>query len=396
MTGRRLIIDRVAWVRALGIAGLLGAGGLSGCADHSPVVSGAENRPFVSIPLATSIGGGGGAWAVVPMGHLSQPLETFWQLLYLPRGSRSWSDQVRATATGTNGGLVLAASGAQVLDVGIRPSNKLTFSPMITTSDDARSWTNGLLTPGLAPYPTSLATSRGHSVALIGSGGSEEVEASTGSLSNWSKLTTLHGLATTPTGKACGLAAITSVGLLGSRPLIGGSCTRDGVVPIFLREGRRWVLATTLPVSGVDRAEVLWMMSHGDAESVMLGVVHGKGLSLVVDRGVGGKAWSRSAPLPVARGASVTSVGSSPSGVIFVVLSNRSGFEALDVLRHRAWQRLPTPPAGTSTVVFTSAPQGEDALVPLNDVLTVWHASLTGQWTRTQRLRVPIQYGSAS
>ena len=61
-------------------------------------------------PLATSVPAGGGTWATVAMGDLGQPLNTFWQLLFRPAGTNSWSDRVEATAVATNGGLVLASA----------------------------------------------------------------------------------------------------------------------------------------------------------------------------------------------------------------------------------------------------------------------------------------------
>jgi hypothetical protein len=81
-----------------------------------------------------------------------------WQLLFRPAGTASWSDQVESTATATNGGLVLASAGGRSLIVGVRPAEDFTFSPLISTDDAARSWSNGLLTDGLAAHPDALAT----------------------------------------------------------------------------------------------------------------------------------------------------------------------------------------------------------------------------------------------
>ncbi len=103
------------------------------------------------------------------MGHLDDPLNTFWQLFFLPPGGRSWSNQVEATAVATNGGLVLAPSAGRSLAVGIRPSNQLTFSPVIATANGGRSWSNGLIPQGLAASPDALAAGpSGQAVALVG------------------------------------------------------------------------------------------------------------------------------------------------------------------------------------------------------------------------------------
>ena len=136
--------------------------------------AGAEPLPT---PLATSVHASGGTWATVPMGDLGQPLNTFWQLLFRPDGSASWSDRVEATAVATNGGLVLAGGG-QALVVGVRPSNLLTFSPLIATTNAGRSWSNGLLSQGLAPRPAALATGPAQTLAIVeGRGGTKVVRA---------------------------------------------------------------------------------------------------------------------------------------------------------------------------------------------------------------------------
>ena len=120
---------------------------------------GGAGAPLLPTPLATSVQAGGGTWATVAMGDLGQPLDTFWQLLFRPSRASSWSDRVEATAVATNGGLVLA-SGSNSLVVGVRPSNNLTFSPLISTSDGGRSWSNGLLNQGLVSRPQALASAR--------------------------------------------------------------------------------------------------------------------------------------------------------------------------------------------------------------------------------------------
>ena len=124
--------------------------------------------PSIPTPLATSIQTSAGTWATVAMGHLDEPLNTFWQLFFRPTGSASWSNQVKATAVATNGGLVLASPGGPGLLVGVRPTNLLTFSPLIYTSDAGRSWSTGLLADGLAARPDALAAaSASRMLALV-------------------------------------------------------------------------------------------------------------------------------------------------------------------------------------------------------------------------------------
>ena len=100
------------------------------------------------------------------MGRLDEPLNTFWQLFYRPNGSVPWSNRVEATATATNGGLVLASAGPSLL-VGVRPSVDLTFTPLISTTNGGRSWSDGLVAKELAARPDALATTAGHALALV-------------------------------------------------------------------------------------------------------------------------------------------------------------------------------------------------------------------------------------
>ena len=101
------------------------------------------------------------------MGHLDQPLNTFWQLFFRPRGGRFWSDQAAALAVATNGGLVLVRRGAGS-SIGIRAVNKLDYSPLIVTSD-ARSWSPAGPIGALADEPDALAISAGgEAMALLG------------------------------------------------------------------------------------------------------------------------------------------------------------------------------------------------------------------------------------
>lgn len=97
--------------------------------------------------------------------------------------------------------------------VGVRPSQMLTFTPLISTADAGRSWSTGLISQGLASRPTALAVSPGRGgLALVNGRGGPEVLESTRNLSSWQTLVTGHALATTPIGRACGPGPVTAVG----------------------------------------------------------------------------------------------------------------------------------------------------------------------------------------
>ena len=191
---RRLL---AMWTVLLVLAGA-GFGACSTTGVPAGDAGAAPGAPALPTPMATSVQTSDGTWATIPMGRLDDPLNTFWQLLFRPAGGASWSNQVEATATATNGGLVLASPGDRSLVVGIRPSVGLTFTPLLSTSDAARSWSEGLITAGLAARPAALATDTGgQALALVGAGDDAEVVTNVGGISSWRTLAAAAGTSRT-------------------------------------------------------------------------------------------------------------------------------------------------------------------------------------------------------
>ena len=144
---------------------------LGGCSNGSVLARGAGAPASLPTPLATSVQTTDGVWATIPMGRLGDPANTFWQLLFRPVSTASWSNEVEATATATNGGRVLASPGNRSLIVAVRPSADLTYTPLIATDNAARSWSDGLIASGLSARPAALAASGdGRALALVGPG----------------------------------------------------------------------------------------------------------------------------------------------------------------------------------------------------------------------------------
>src|SRR5580692_4205393 len=104
---------------------------LSGCTGETASESSSAQSPGVAGSgfVASSIETAQGTWATVPVGRLSDPLNTFWQLLFKASDSKTWSNDVERTAVATNGGILLAGTSTGQLVAGVRPSNLLTFSP---------------------------------------------------------------------------------------------------------------------------------------------------------------------------------------------------------------------------------------------------------------------------
>jgi hypothetical protein len=349
-------------------------------------------------PLATSVVAASGVWATLPMGHLDQPLNTFWQLMFQPTNSSSWSDQVRATAVATNGGLVLTSPDGGSLLVGVRPSNLLTFSPLIDTSN-GRTWSNGLTPSGLLDRPDALAGSAsGHDLALVEDGRQTEVIGTDGDLSSWRSLVTERQLASSSAGRACEVDAMSAVGFLGGQAIVGTSCARAGTVGLFAVGDRGWrALGPTLSSASTrGRVEVLGLEPSGSGIRALLGVAGNSGVSLVVSWTSDGRSWVTSAPLQLGSHEHLSSFGPARDG-FYVLTSGRSDTRALEVAAESgaSWIRLPAPPRSTSTVAF--APSGTvDALAARDTTLSIWTlASGSRSWLAGQTIHVPILFGSS-
>jgi len=399
VSARLLLASRLRrWRFAIGVA--IGALGLSACARGVPTSDAPSSIPPVPVTLATSIQTSGGTWATVPMGHLNDPLNTFWQLFFRPAGATTWSDKVEPTATATNGGLVLASSAGDLLVVGIRPSYDLVFTPIITTADSGQSWSTGLLDHMLAANPNALAVeSGGHALAIAHGRGGDEVLSSTGGLSSWQRLITQEALRSEVAGQSCGPSTITAVGYADENAVVGASCTRPGVVGMFLDRAGSWdLVGPRLPSSlAQGRVSVLGLDPVPGGLAALLAISRPEGTSLVASWTSDGSTWQDSRPLDVPSGQHLISYGPAAGSGLFVLLAGSGGADRLEAINApgAAWLQLPPPPANTATVAYSAAGV-VDALAVNDTVLTVWTlASPSDAWTRSQVIHVPIQFGSS-
>ncbi len=346
------------------------------------------------------------------MGHLEQPLNTFWQLLFRPAGGGPWSNHVQATAVATNGGLVLASPHASGLIAGVLPSNLLTFSPLIYSVSAGRSWSSGLLPEGLAARPDALAAnSLNQALALVHGHAGVQALSAAGSLSTWRPAVTQRALAGSPAGRTCAIGALTAVAYLEGAPLIGASCAHQGVLGLFRERAGGWQLLEGAPPAGLerDRVEVLALRATNSGVCALLGVsgqppgTSGVGqtrqagqTSLVAAWYTAGH-WSSSAPLPLSRFEQPASFGPTSSSGMFALLtaSARPAELAVANTPGAGWQQLPTPPSGTATVAFGPAGSPE-ALAVEDTVLKVWSlAPHARAWVLRQTLHVPLELGSS-
>jgi hypothetical protein len=334
-----------------------------------------------------------GTWATVAMGHLDDPVNTFWQLVFLADTTPVWH---LATPPGvaSNGGLVASVDASGAVAVGFEPSVELRFSPLARSTDRAATWVPGVLPGGLASVPDALAASNGHGyLALLGGG---QVEASAGDLTSWTTVATTRGLTADPATAGCGVEALSAAGFgTGGEDLVGAACAHGTRPGLFARVGGSWrSVAPALPVVS------------GPSQVVRL-VDTPAGVTALVTTGTGPTrrlfalwsaddlhSWSVSAPEPLGR-ARLISTGVSVAGGLVVAATSAAGARSASTITPTGsqWQGLASPPLGTSAVVATPG-GGYDALVPDRSTLDV-DALSGGGWRPIQALTVPIQYGSS-
>jgi hypothetical protein len=408
----------IRWCQGLSLPPLLSIVAAAGLGACGKAATGSSPRPAPDVlaPLATAIAGAGATWATVPMGELSQPSNKFWQLFSRQAGKTTWADKVAATATATNGGLVLAAAPGRLV-VAVRPSGRLHYTPLIETSDAGRNWSDGLIEAPVAPYPDALAlTGQGRgskALALTegGPGGTRVLSSPRGDLSSWGVLVTERVLSATPAGRSCGLRSLSGVAYEAGEPLVGGNCSHGGHIGLFgLAQGHWHLVGPSLPGSlRTGRTEVvaLYEPSSGrlalPALSALLAVAAGGHTYLValvaahqpVRKGSPRQAptlWTTSPPLPLLPGERLLSAGAATGGYPFLLLQAVKEKTVLAVAGQGGWRQLPAPPPGTATVAFGGP--AVTALAATGDTLGVFE--LRGSsWAKAQKLQVQVLLGSS-
>ena len=383
--GRRLAAAAVLLPAVTLAAGCAGAP-----ATSAPVTQAAPPSPSLNTSLDTAAG----TWAAVVMGGSAAQDNNFWQLFIRPAGSTRWK-LVTPPGTADNGGLVLAGGG-QALVTGFRPSQDLTYSPLIETSDGGQAWSSlNPLDAALASAPDALAVKPGGGQLLALLDGGRAEEAAPGA-ATWSTLASSATLAATAAGRRCGLqsltaAAFTPVGI----PVLAGTCTRPGTAGIFTAGNGTWQAAgPSLPAALITQdITVSRLIRTAQGMTALLLAGSGPGASLLAAWSAGGGRWILSPPLPLPSGA-LTSASFGPGATAAIITSANRG--ELITGAGSAWLPLPPLPPGTATLA--PGPGGAaDALAVRGGTLTVWqHAPGGTTWAKIQVINVPIPYGSSS
>jgi len=378
----------------LGVSAVLAVAALAGCGttQHAQVAPAAATVPPPS--LALSLDSAAGTWATVDMGGSAAQYNDFWQLFVRPAGAAGWR-LVTPPGMADNGGLLLASTGGRSLVTGFRPSQLITFSPLISTSDDGAHWATGTLAAGLADVPDALAASPGDGdlIALLPA----SVQLSRPGGSGWTTLARVRSVTDSAAGRACGLSGLTAVAFSPAGvPMAAGACTKAGPAGIFALDAGQWrAVGPALPASLAGRpVTVLRLTTAGGRQLALLSVGAGSAATVVAAWTESGSGrWDLSPGLPT-QGKQVLSASFGPGGAAGLVLSGGQG----EVLAGpgSSWRELPKLPSGSQVLAIGTGGQVE-ALASRGSVLTVWAAGpASSGWSRQQAINVPIQYGSSS
>jgi hypothetical protein len=365
---------------------------VAGCGSPHGQASVVASQP-PPLSLALSATSSSTAWATVEMGGSATQHNNFWQLFVHPATSAKWH-LVTPPGMASNGGLVLAGLANQSLLTAFRPSQYITYSPLISTADEGAHWTTGQAAAGLADVPDALASQPAGAglVALTRSGA---VELSHDGGATWARLATLQSLAATAAGRACGLTGLTAAAYSpAGTALVAGSCAKHGIAGIFAYTGRGWQAAgPALPASVASQpVTVLRLTAAPAGETALLGAGgRAPGTMLMAWTSHRAGSWDLSPPLGTG-GRHVLSASFGSAGSVGLVLSDRQG----DFLPGPGgrWRQLPILPVNTQALAAGSSNRIE-ALAVHRSTMTVWAYGPAAGWAREQSINVPIQYGSS-
>jgi hypothetical protein len=371
--------------------GLAGAMLVAGCAGTAAATPAARRAVPPAAALDGSLATATGAWAVVVMGGSAAQHNNFWQLFTRPAGSSSWR-LVTPPGTADNGGLVLADGSGQALITAFRPSQGLTYTPLIKTGDGGRAWSSlSPLDAALASTPDALADqpSSGSLLALTTSGAAESAAPS---YTSWKTLTTRRALAATQVGRRCRLQSLTAAAFTPSgTPLLAGACARAGTAGIFAYRDGTWQAAGPPVPAALARRDVTVLRLTRTPGGIAALLAAGTSLVAAWSDGSGG-GWTLSPPLRLrGRGPYPTSFGADGSAGVIL-----HGGVAETVTPGGQWHPLPALPPATAALALGVGGQ-VDALAVDRATLTVWRLPAGGTaWAKAQVIHVPIQFGSSS
>jgi len=349
-------------------------------------------------PLESATSSPAGSWVILPMGHISDQANTFWQVLHATASPAHWS-VVTPPGVADNGGLAMGVSGGSSL-VGFLPSDRLHFSPLSLSSDAGTTWSPAFLPGALAPVPDALALAAGNPQTALAVTGGRVLSAGPG-LSSWTLLVSIQSLRRV--SPHCGVTGLEAAAYSPSgSPLVAAACARGGVVGIFSRSGGDWraegpVLGGTL----VGASTAVLRLETAGTRPCALVEANRQGRRWLVALWHAGSGWSASQPLALTSRGTVlaTALGSNGSWAVLTRTTNARTVET--VAPGQAWTALATPPANVVALAWSAPapPSGAstaDAFAVNGTVLTVFALTPSGtRWVKVQTAQVPLAYGSS-
>jgi hypothetical protein len=345
--------------------------------------------------MATSVSAGTDTWAVLPMS--ADP--AFWEVLVRAGNSASWK-LVTPPGVADNGGLVVSPGTPSSLNVAVRPSQDLVFSPLAATADSGATWSAGPpLEAAVAASPDAFAADGAKLIALHTDGA---VETSADAGATWSVIAKPGAIAASAAGRGCsGAVRVSSVSFglatidpIGMNVLAGATCGASGGALFSYSPGPGWQ-RVSLPVPG-QLVRFTGSMALVQGKAGLSALWRGTGWYAYAPLESSGTPqpaptnWTGAATLPLS--SPVTASGTLPGGA-WVLLSG--GRAATIRGPGQRWTLLPPVPA--KTTVLAAGPDGAtDALAASGTTLTVWRlAPGATRWQRAAAISVPIQVGSS-
>jgi hypothetical protein len=356
--------------------------------------------PTMRAPIASALSSESGSWAVVAMGERGHPLNTFWELFFRAPTAATWR-LVTPPGVADNGGLTVSITSAGSALVGFEPSQLLRYSPAAVSHNDGAEWDPALVPVSLAAVPDALTIASGGSgtaLALVRRG-SGELLTSSGSLLDWRPLPGIS-VAGRSADARCDPSGLDAVALNSSSDaMLGTGCRRAAQIGIFSLVGGHWQLDGPSLHGSLAQAttRVLRLDSSGSMTTALVAEErhHQTGLLGLSSSATG--TWTQTLPLSLGAATTVIASAVGENGQQLVLLKRRGSSDSLEetVGPDRPWVELPAPPAGTVTVAAL-ADGGTNAFSVAGSRLRVF--TLTpqgGKWVLSQRMNVPIAYGSS-
>jgi hypothetical protein len=366
---------------------------LAGCSAGSPSATATSSAPAGLPPLTASLGTGTATWVAVPMGHLNDPENTFWELFVRQVSGPRWA-LVTPPGVADNGGLVLAAAPGSAV-VAFRPSQSLSFSPVATTTDGGRTYLPGLIPSGVADAPAAVAAGAAGAEWALTDGGADVLgrASATGA---WTTRATAAGLARLPGAKSCGVTKFSGVTLTSAGAVLGSGCSRPGVAGVFEQTGTGFAFTgPNLPAAANgSMADVVRLTSSPAGLAVLVRLRSGNRADYEVAwRPTGSSGWTWSSPLTVP--GRLVSTSTSPAGGFALVATTAAGVLEGSTIAAGGpnWNTLPVLP--NDAAVVTVDGRRTDALAVTSGTFTDYLLGAGGTWVRTQTIDVSIPYGSS-